>query len=397
LYLSRLILTNFRNYSRLEWEACPTNNIVYGGNGQGKTNLLEAVYFLATTRSHRTSHEKELINWAASQDDLPVVRVEGDVCRNRDRLHLELSLLGCKSGVNTHEVSPSSESNQITGIAQKKILLNGIPRRAADIVGQIGIVLFTSQDIDVIGGAPLLRRRHMDNIMTQTDSRYLRALANYNRVVEQRNHLLRLIQENRASSDQLEFWNGELIKNGTYLIKHRYKLVKEINLQAPPIHRALTSDEEDLKIVYLPNLEGISPSSDEEEIKQRFAAKLTQHQSREIGAGISLIGPHRDDLTFLVNGTNTGIYGSRGQQRTLALSLKLAEAKFLLKTLGESPIILLDDMLSELDSQRCGLLIQALTEYGQVIITATELDHFDPGFLATAKVFQLKNGAIRSC
>lgn len=391
MYLSRLVLTNFRNYSHAEWEPHPSNNILYGDNGLGKTNILEAVYFLSTTKSFRTSRDRELISWAAAQEPLATSRLEGEVVKSQQKLHLELALMGRKG--ETPAEYPGGP-DQLTGIAQKRLRLNGVPRTAAEFIGQVNAVLFSSQDIEVIGGTPALRRRYLDDMKIQVDKQYLRSLTAYNRILEQRNHLLRLIREERASPDQLEFWNKELAEKGAYLIRQRGMLVENVGSLACPLHLTLTAGKERLVLKYLQNLEGMSPSDDDEKVRQVFSAKLKQYQPRELGAGVSLVGPHRDDLSFIVNGIDLGTYGSRGQQRTLALSLKLAEAKYLHQMAADPPIILLDDVLSELDLHRRLLIMKALPEYGQVISTATELDRFDPLFLAAARVFRIKNGAI---
>lgn len=392
--LSRLILTNFRNYSRTEWVPHPSNNILYGENGHGKTNLLEAVHFLSTTKSFRTSRDRELINTAAADDPIPSCRIEAEVERGRQKLRLELALMGRKDETPTGSPPSQPQSAQLTGIVQKKIRVNGIPRTAVEFIGQLNAVLFSSQDIEVIGGAPALRRRYLDDMKAQVDRQYLRTLAAYNRVLEQRNHLLKLIQEGKASAGQLEFWDKELVDKGAFLIRQRRDLVEEIRTLAYPLHLELTSSKEHLSLEYRPNLETAPASAGQDDIKQAFAAKLKQYQPREIGAGITLVGPHRDDLGICIDGIDLGAYGSRGQQRTVALSLRLAEASYLFQMIGDAPVILLDDVLSELDAQRRSFIMQALPGYGQVISTATELDRFEPSFLAAGSVFHVANGTV---
>ncbi|MBI4333630.1 MAG: DNA replication/repair protein RecF [Chloroflexi bacterium] len=393
MYLASLLLSNFRNYTHAEWKPHPSSNIIHGDNGRGKTNLLEAVYFLATTRSFRAGRDRELISWAATREPIPTARLEGEAVRGQQKLRLEVALMGRKEETAAGN-APSTGPVPLAGVTQRRIRLNGIPRTAADYAGQVNVVLFSSLDIEVIGGAPALRRRYLDDMKSQVDRHYFRALAAYNRVLEQRNHLLRLIQEERAAPDQLEFWDKELMDKGAYLARHRWALVQSVETLARPLHLALTSDAEELAIRYLPNIEGMAPSDDDQRLKGLFAARLRQFQPREIGAGMSLVGPHRDDINFIVNGTNLGTYGSRGQQRTLALSLKLAEARYLQAAVGDTPIVLLDDVLSELDSHRRRFILQALPEYGQVISTTTDLDRFEPSFLAAAKVFRVSAGEI---
>ncbi len=389
MYLTRLVLANFRNYSHAEWGPDPSNNILYGDNGQGKTNILEAVYFLSAAKSFRTSRDRELINWAAAAEIIPTARLEGEVVRGQQRLRLEIAMMGRKE----ESPPPPGAASTLTGIVQKRVRVNGVPRTAADFTGQLNCVVFSTEDIEIISGAPALRRRYLDDIKSQIDRQYLRTLSTYNRVLEQRNHLLRLLQEEKAAPDQLEFWNRELVDKGAYLMRERAALVENIGRMAVPQHRDLTSGQEELGLKYLPNLDS-SPPGDEATVKQAFCDRLKQYQPREIGAGVTLVGPHRDDLAFHINGVDLGTYGSRGQQRTLALSLRLAEAKYLEATVNDPPVVLLDDVLSELDARRRRLIMEALPAYGQIVSTATELDRFEPGFLASGKVFVVKDGSI---
>ncbi|MDP2720090.1 MAG: DNA replication/repair protein RecF [Dehalococcoidia bacterium] len=394
MHLSKLSLTNFRNYQRLEWEPDRGINILFGDNGQGKTNLVEAINFLSTTRSYRTSIEKELINWSASHDDISAARVEGEVVGKKGKLRLELALMGRKSDSGKTSSLVKPEVDALVGVVHKKILLNGVPRRAMDVVGKVNTVLFASHDIDVSSGAPSQRRRYLDVMESQVNVEYLRALAGYNRILVQRNHLLRQIQEGHANSFQLEFWNNELVEKGSYLVEQRMALIGNICALAADIHRQLTSEKENLIVLYLPSLKEVTADMDRVSIKGNFSTRLELLQKREVAAGMSLVGPHRDDLTFLVNGVDIGIYGSRGQQRTVALSLKLAEAGFLRQTVGESPVVLLDDILSELDSKRRHLVIETLRAYGQVVTTTTELESLEAAFVAGAKVFRVHEGTL---
>ncbi|MFQ5925787.1 MAG: DNA replication/repair protein RecF, partial [Dehalococcoidia bacterium] len=359
---------NFRNYERLELDLPKNLMVLRGDNAQGKTNLLEAIYLLATAKSHRAVTERELINWSTPREGMPVARLLAQVERGRGRVQVEIAIRG---------ISADTEH------AQKRIRINGIPRRAIDLVGQVNEVLFSSQDIELIGGAPSLRRRHLDLTHCQIDPRYLRSLQRYNKVLLQRNHLLRSIQERRAEASQLDFWDRELVENGSYLMVQRQLMVAELNDLVQPIHHQLTGGKEVLKIGYIPSVgEG------------DFMDRLIEVRGREIAQGVTLVGPHRDDLQFSVNGIDMNVFASRGQERTIALSLKLAEARFLHSKIGEHPILLLDDMLSELDSTRRHQLLESISSYEQVVITATDLDRFAPEFLAQAALFQVSEGRI---
>ena len=371
LHIAHLSLTNFRNYQRLELDLPPHLAVFQGDNAQGKTNLLEAIYLLSTAKSHRATAERELINWSTSREEHPVARLVAQVQKTMENLRVELAL-------NVAYTSPEAH-------VQKRIRINGVPRRAIDLVGRVNVVLFSSQDIDLIGSTPSLRRRYLDMTNCQVNSRYLSALQKYNKVLLQRNHLLRLIGERRADESQLDFWDQELLEQGSYLIAQRELMVDELNELARPIHHQITAGREELSINYLPSTGTMD-----------FGDRLRDARKREIARGMSLVGPHRDDLVFMAGDVNMNVYGSRGQQRTIALSLKLAEARFMRLKIGDEPILLLDDVISELDAARRHQLLGSVASYQQVVITTTDLDHFDPGFLAGAVLFRVSEGRIDS-
>jgi DNA replication and repair protein RecF len=266
-------------------------------------------------------------------------------------------------------------------LVQKRIKINGVPRRAIDVIGQLNVVLFSPADIDLIGGAPSLRRRYLDITVSQFNHRYLRSLQRYNKVLQQRNHLLKLIAEHHANVDQLDFWDKELLEHGGYIAEQRLSAISDLNVLSQPIHHEISSGE-NLQINYVP-----SASED-------FSEGLKRIRQEEIARGMSLMGPHRDDLKFMVNDSDIGIYGSRGQQRTVALSLRLAETRLLQSKTGEEPVMLLDDVLSELDATRRHHLLSSVSLYQQVLITTTDLDHFDPDFLSQSALFLVSWGNI---
>ena len=369
MHITHLSLTNFRNYEHLELDL-PSHLVVFqGDNAQGKTNLLEAIYILATAKSSHAAAERELINWFAVTEELSAARILAQIKKRGGDLQVEIAL---------RAVDPSPEAH-----VQKRIRVNGVPRRAMDLVGQVNIVLFSCQDIDLIGGAPSQRRRYLDMTNSQTNPRYLRALQRYNKVLLQRNHLLKMVGERRADGNQLDFWDQELLEHGSYIIEQRQLLIAELNDLAQPIHRQLTAEREKLRIAYLPST-GVTD----------FRDRLRDIREKEVAQGISLIGPHRDDIAFFTGDVNMNVYSSRGQQRTIALSIKLAEARFMLSKTGDEPILLLDDMLSELDSIRRKQVLESIASYQQVVITNTDLDHFNPDFLAEATLFRVRGGSI---
>jgi DNA replication and repair protein RecF len=236
--ITHLTLTNFRNYQQLELDLPPNIAVLQGDNAQGKTNFLEAIYLLATTRSQRATAERELISWSIPKDEPAVARLVAQVQKTAANLQVELVLT-------TTNHSPET-------LVQKRIKINGVPRRAIDVIGQLNVVLFSPADIDLIGGAPSLRRRYLDITVSQFNHQYLRSLQRYNKVLQQRNHLLKLIAEHRANVDQLDFWDKELLEHGGYIAEQRISAVSDLNVLSQPIHHEISSGE-NLQINYLPS------------------------------------------------------------------------------------------------------------------------------------------------
>jgi len=387
MYLQHLSLTNFRNYIRLELDLPPHVAVFQGGNAQGKSNLLESICFLATTRFSRTVNERELINWEAAGEKLPFARLSANIQKAERKAQLEM-ILRPRSAAH-------HQGRAVVAPIQKYIRVNGVARRPADLIGQLNMVMFSPRDIDLIGGEPALRRRYLDITNSQIDPQYLRALQRYNKVLSQRNHLLRQIAARQSRPDELLFWDQELVKAGAYIVLQRQRTIAELNNQANPIHDQLSGGHEKLTLQYRPSIDKEDPKlGGIPEAEQAFNRALGAARQRELARGLSLIGPHRDDLGFLVNEIDMGTYGSRGQQRTIALSLKLSEARFMLTQTGESPVLLLDDVLSELDPQRRQHLLEAVSNYRQVLITTTDLDRFPSEFLARAERFRVADGRV---
>lgn len=395
MYVKRLSLTNFRNYVRLDLELPPGLILLQGDNAQGKTNLLEAIYYLATTRSPHADADRQLINWQAEDDEIPFARLEADV-QKADRLHrVEIALLQTSAAGGT--------SNRLS----KQIKVNGVKRRALDLIGQVNVVIFSPQDIDLIAGSPSLRRRYLDVTICQIDPRYCQALQLYNKILTQRNSLLRQLRERGGSPSQLAFWNQKLTDNGAYLLARRQEIVAALNNIVEGIHLQLTSQGEQLRLLYQSTLsnETTTPSYqlpltadraalDRERIAASFRARLKELQTEEMARGMTLVGPHRDDLRFIVNSKDMTIYGSRGQQRTIALSLRQAEAELMRAETGEQPILLLDEVMSELDEFRRHHLTQMIDQHQQVILTTTDLSDYRPEFLEQVLLLRVQEGRI---
>jgi DNA replication and repair protein RecF len=401
MHLAHLSITSFRNYVRSELDFSSSITVVQGANAQGKTNLLEAVYYLATAESPRTSSDRELINWLANEEHPPFARLEGGI-RGSDSLRdLSIVLLYAEDRL------------------QKEIRVNGVKRRTLDLVGQLKVVLFMPEDIDLIAGSPEARRRYLDSAISQIDRPYARSLHEYNRVLVQRNSLLRQLRERPGDPGQLEFWDERLTEQGSRLVASRLGAVAQLDELVQHIHSRLTGGTERLHLVYrsslpldgadgllqhrqLPleaaggdvdSLPTVAPSS--ASVKALFRQQLKDRQGEEIDRGMTLSGPHRDDLRFLVGGVDMCTYGSRGQQRTIAVSLKLAELEFIRSETGEEPILLLDDVMSELDEERRRYLMDSVHGDQQVIITTTDLDSFAPRFVKQAAVWAVEGGRIQ--
>ena len=387
--LTHLGLQHFRNYERVSLSPGPGVSLFLGDNGEGKTNLLEAVYFLPTTRSPRAGADRELIKWDQRDDSIAFARIEARVLRRDGELHLDMLL----------RLEPDEGRGNGRGPALrlvKTIRVNGLPSRASQLVGQVNVVLFAPEDVSLVSGSPSGRRRYLDITNSQVSPLYLRTLQRHQRVLEQRNHLLRHVRERRQPREMLDFWTAELAATGSYLVAHRVRMVQALDAAATAAYRELSGTSQTLRIRYQTTTR--DPFEDGEDVEAdlqaRFRTRLAQLQPREIDAGVTLAGPQRDDLTFEVDGVDVGLYGSRGQQRLVVLALKLAETQFLTAETGEVPILLLDDVPSELDSRRRRLVLGRVASGGQVLATATEADFFPPEFLAGATIYRVEAGAL---
>lgn len=385
-------LTNFRNFARLEVDLPPGPIVLWGDNGHGKSNFLEAVYFLATTRSPYTSSDRHLVHWLAWKEKQPFARLTARVGREKGPLNLEMVL---KGRVLEEPWAPQEQENP--GVS-KRIRINQLPRRALDALGELQVVMFCPQDVDLVAGSPSERRRYLDVANSQLDRRYARGLSHLNRVLVQRNSLLRRIREEGASPDQLEFWDQQMVEHSAYVILQRGRFVAQVSLLATQEHRRLTGGQKELRVVYLAALGQKGPLGPEDlefaSLASRLGLALERERSREIAAGMSLVGPQRDDLQFTVEGMDMNLYGSRGEQRTIALALKLAEASLFLTQSGERPVLLLDDVMSELDPQRRVHLLASLLPEQQVLITSTSLEGFSVEFLKGACVLRVQEGRL---
>ena len=383
MWIQRLTLSNFRNYRAQELTLAKGPSLLLGGNSQGKSNLLEAAFLLATTRSSRAQTEGELIHWDALSDPQPVARVAARIERRDGPLEIEVVIAGRPQGTERARVP-----------ASKRLRVNGVPRRQADVVGQLTAVLFSTNDMELISGAPSERRRYLDVMLSQLQPAYMAALQRYGKVVSQRNALLRRIQSGEAGADELDFWDEELAGHGATLVGERAQAVEALAGHAREAHRQLSGNTEELAIAYAPRLEGWTGERPDELVAMLRQA-LESGRQRDIGAGVTLTGPHRDDLIILLNGVAAASFASRGQERTAALALRLAEARYMADSKDDLPVVLLDDVLSELDEDRRRAVISSLGEWDQILITSADGDRFDEGLPESAAVFRVEAGTIQ--
>ncbi len=380
--LTHLSLHNFRNYVRLDLDLGPDVTLLVGDNAQGKTNLLESIFYLATSRSPHAGADREIVNWlAAQQEPLPYARLVGRVARGSGDLAIEITLVQQENNDDRY---------------RKQIRLNGVAKRAMDLLGQLNVVLFLPQDIDLVSGSPGGRRRYMDVTLCQVDPGYCRALSRYNQILSQRNALLRdLREQGSGSAAQMAFWDEQLAEHGARLVGARREALEGVGVLAHQVHSELTAAEERLQVSYEPSLE-VANSETGHQIEVAFQEQLGSLRQREMAAGMTLIGPHRDDVRFCIDGMDAGVYGSRGQQRTIALALKLAEVEFMRQRTGEHPVLLLDDVLSELDAHRRAFLMHVLEDGPQQsILTTTDLRVLPTTFLRRCDLWRVEMGRLK--
>ncbi len=398
MYLTHLSLTNFRSFARLDLDVPRRVVLLVGSNAQGKTSLLEAVYFLAAFTSFQTHVDRQLVNFLAARDPLAVGRLVADYTRGPTRHHLEVRLI----------LEPAGPTGQRL---RKEILLDGVKRPMAEVVGHFNAVVFVPQMVQIIEGGPEERRRYLNLALAQAVPGYAGNLSEYGQALTQRNALLKALGEHGGDAAQLDFWDDALTRTGAEIILRRIEMVQELEKLAARIHHELTRRGEILRLGYqpaydpLPRPEGqialpITTSLDRsglsvDEISRGFREKLVQMRSEEIRRGLTALGPHRDELRFLSNGIDLGDYGSRGQVRTALLALKLAEIEWLKKRTGQWPVLLLDEVLAELDIQRRADLLSALLETEQALLTTTDLKLFSSEFVKMGEVWEVSSGAVK--
>jgi DNA replication and repair protein RecF len=379
--VQRLQLFDYRNFHRLDTEIPAQVALFIGANAQGKTNLLEAVYLVATLRGLRTETDVQLIRREVLDDPLPAARIVLDADTCEGSLKIEIAIVA----------RPGARGP----VATKTVKVNGAPKRLSDAVGRLTAVMFSADDLLMIEGSPSLRRRYIDLMLMQFDRQYAAARSRYERLMTQRNSLLKRIREGEAHAEELTFWDDELSKDGGLLMARRSAALTDIGTIAAEHHRAL-AQEETLEVHYEPRLDAVpAQGSPLDQFADAFSEALRGGLSRDIAAGMTLQGPHRDDATLMLNGQPAAGFASRAQLRTIALSLRLAEAAVLKRHRSEPPVLLLDDVLSEMDSERRSAVLSSLGDVDQLIITGTDWDRFSSEFAASASRFEVEDGSVR--
>jgi len=368
MFVKELNLKNYRNYESLHVDFSPKINVFLGENAQGKTNLLEAMYFLALTRSHRTSNDKDLIKWGSD-----FARISGTVIKdNSSRLKLDLV------------ISKSGKKAKLNNLEQRKL---------SSYIGNLNVVLFSPEDLSIVKGNPGIRRKFIDMEFGQMSSHYLKTMSQFRSVLKQRNAYLKKLQHRQATdmiyldvlSDQFSAFCAEVVFS-------RLKFLNRLQNHIEKIHENITEGNENLKIVY--NTFFKTDGKTLENIYDIFKENFKKNYQKEIQRGVTLFGPHRDDIKFLVNDKNVQDFGSQGQQRSVALSLKLAEVELIKDQVGDYPILLLDDVLSELDHKRQTHLLSSIKDGIQTFITTTSIDDVDPELVKNPNILNINNGKL---
>ena len=399
MYLKHLSLTNFRKFTRLDLDMPKRVVLLTGDNAQGKTTILEAIYFLAAFTSFQTHTDRQIVNLEeAKNNSLTVTRLVAEYQRGRSKHRIEVRLILEPVGVLNGQRM------------RKEILLDGVKRPANEIVGQFNAVIFVPQMSQIIEGAPEERRRYLNLALAQSVPAYARVLSEYNQALTQRNALLKALNENGGSRDQLEVWDDTLSRLGSQIILWRIEAIQRIEHLASRVHNELTHGNEILRLAYEPAYDPLPKPSGQmglkidtavdrsglalDDIQNGFRERLHNLRNEEVARGVTTIGPHRDELRFLANDFDLGNYGSRGQIRTALLSLKLAEVIWMKERTEEWPVILLDEVMAELDMQRRADLLKYVGESEQVMFTTTDLNLFAPEFVEKAEVWHVGSGRV---
>ena len=357
MIISKIELNNFRNYESLDIDFNEGTNILYGDNAQGKTNILEAAYISGTSKSHKGAKDRDLIRF-----DQEEAHIRTTVLKNDKEYKIDIHL----------------KKNKTKGIAVNKLPL----KKAADLFGYLNVIFFSPEDLNIIKEGPAERRRFIDSELCQIDKIYLSDLTMYNKALNQRNRLLKDMYFTPSLKDTLPVWDEQLISYGKRIIRRRREFIEELSEVVKDIHFNISGGKENIKMIYEPSIEDIF-----------FEDELIKARDKDIKYAMTSVGPHRDDINFLIDDVDIRKYGSQGQQRTCALSLKLSEIEIVKNKIKDKPVLLLDDVLSELDRGRQDYLLNNINDT-QTIITCTGVDDYITGHFDKNKVFEVISGQV---
>lgn len=400
--VTTLSLTHFRNYASQDFKPADGVTVLTGDNGQGKTNLLESLFILATGHSHRADTDREVIGWSAAREPIPYSRIAADVTAGDGRerkleLVMQLAPRGQASespAVADRTIGPSGLRG---GTLQKGYKVNGVRQRSASSVGDLAVVLAGPEEVDLFAGPPADRRRAIDSTALQTDAEYARELRRYERLVTQRNAALREARERGTTqrTEEMRLWEQELIRVGAFLLGQRMTMVSVLQKEMLAAHAEFTGRAGHLALEYRSTVAASGDEGASPDLQQGFADALEGAWGRDSATATTSVGPHRDDLRVVSGDVDLGVYGSRGQQRTAALALVIAQSAYIGQRLGDEPVILLDDPLSELDADRRERVLRhCLTPGRQVLITTADVELIPAEIRARAAMFNVRGGTI---
>ncbi|NMC29986.1 MAG: DNA replication and repair protein RecF [Pelolinea sp.] len=399
MYLRHISLTNFRTFQRLEVDVPEHVTVLVGNNAQGKTSFLEAINFFSTLTSVQAGKDRELINFTALEEEMPVARLVMDFKRGKADHKMEARLILGNGGNGG-------------GRLRKEVLLDGIKRPLQHALGNFNSVVFLPQMTEIVEDGPDERRRYLDMTISQVYPGYARELSEYNQALSQRNALLKTLAERGGDAGQLDFWDERIAEKGSFIMRTRLQMLGEFEQQVSVVHLKLSENKLPLTITYLPGFDRKNGQSaqdaftfsaekdadsckiSQEALKAAFVEKLQTVRKDEIQRGVTTQGPHRDELRFIANQIDMGTYGSRGQIRTVLMALKIGEMHWLREKTGEWPVLLLDETLAELDLAHRDALLHALGDCEQAILTATDASMFNPDFLKTCSILKVEEGRI---
>jgi DNA replication and repair protein RecF len=368
MYIEHLVLKDYRNYGDLKIEFENKVNVILGENAQGKTNVMESIYVLAMAKSHRTTNDKDLIRW-----DQEYAKIEGRLQKNYGSLPMQLV------------ISKKGKKAKCNHIEQKKL---------SQYVGNMNVVMFAPEDLHLVKGSPQIRRRFIDMEIGQVSPIYLHDMSQFQKILQQRNHYLKMMQIQKKSDEAMfEVLTEQFIQVAARIVSKRFEFIHLLEKWAKPIHSGISRGLETLKIEYKPSVD-VSEQQDMSKMVERFEDKFSKVRKREVERGVTLFGPQRDDLLFYVNDRDVQTFGSQGQQRTTALSIKLAEIELIHSEIKEYPILLLDDVLSELDDYRQSHLLNTIQGKVQTFVTTTSVEGIDHQTLKDAATFTVESGSI---